>query len=78
MSHSRAAGNDFDGIALYEAMEAQRIQRGLSWRQVADQIWDQSSILNQRRHEHPISPATLTSIAVRGDCTCQHALFILR
>jgi hypothetical protein len=69
---------DFDGIALYEAMDAQRIHRGLSWRQVADQIWDQSAILNHRRRDHPISPSTLTGIKRRGDCTCQHALFILR
>jgi hypothetical protein len=70
--------NDFDAIALYEAMEAQRIDRGLSWRQVADQLWDQSRVLNERRDDHPISPSTLTGIAKRGDCTCQHALFILR
>jgi len=39
MSHARAAGNDFDTIANDEAMETQRIQRGLTWRQVASQIW---------------------------------------
>ena len=70
--------NHFDAIALYEAMAAQRIDRGLSWRQVADQIWDQSRALNKRRDDHPISASTLTGIAKRGDCTCQHALFILR
>ena len=68
----------FDAIALYEAMDAQRLQRGLSWRQVADQLWALSDDLNQRRQDHPISPSTLTGIARRGDCTCQHALFILR
>lgn len=78
MSHAGGEGNDFDAVALYEAMDAQRIDRGLSWRQVADQIWDQSDVLNRRRRDHPISPATLTGIAGRGDCTCQHALFILR
>jgi hypothetical protein len=78
VDQERIADIDFDAMALYDAMEAQRIQRGLTWRQLADQIWDQSSILNQRRHDHPISPSTLKGIAVRGDCTCQHALFILR
>jgi len=68
----------FDGIALYEAMDAERIERGFSWRQVADQIWAQSEQLNRRRRDHPISPSTLTGIARRRDCTCQHALFILR
>ena len=78
MSQTRAADSDFDAVALYEAMEAQRVRQGLSWRQVADQLWDQSAVLNRRRQDHPISPSTLTGIAGRGDCTCQHALFILR
>jgi hypothetical protein len=75
---TRAASNDFDAIALYEAMDTQRINRGLSWQRVADQIWDQSIVLNRQRRDHPISASTLTVIARRGDCTCQHALFILR
>jgi hypothetical protein len=73
-----AAARTFDATALYDAMEAQRIDRGLSWRQVADQLWAQSSLLNRKRNDHPISPGTLTGIARRRDCTCQHALFILR
>jgi hypothetical protein len=68
----------FDATALYAAMDARRIQDGLSWRQVADQIWDQSSVLNQRRNDHPISPSTLTGIATRRETSCQHALFMLR
>ena len=32
----------------------------------------------RRRHDHPISPATITDMARRGDTTCQHALFMLR
>src|SRR4051812_45802006 len=63
---------------MYEAMDRQRIDRGLSWRQVADQIWEQSAELNRRRAVHPISPSTMTGIARRGDTTCQHALFFLR
>jgi hypothetical protein len=70
--------NDFDALAMFAAMDAQRTQRGLSWRQVADEIWDQSILLNEERRDHPISPSTLTGIAKRGDTTCQHALFILR
>jgi hypothetical protein len=78
VSRARAATSDFDAIALYQAMDAQRIDRRLSWRKVADQIWDQSAVLNRQRNDHPISPSTLTGIARRGDCTCQHALFLLR
>jgi hypothetical protein len=63
---------------LYAAMDEQRRQRGLSWRQCADEIWDLSSELNERRRDHPISPATLTGMKLRGATSCQHALFILR
>jgi len=70
--------NDFDARALFEAMDAQRTARGLSWPQVARELWEQSSALNQRRQDHPISPSTLTGLEKRGDCTCQHALFVLR
>lgn len=77
-STSKDAATDFDGFALYAAMDAQRTNRGLSWRQVADEIWKQSSALNDRRKDHPISPSTLTGLGKRGDFTCQHALFVLR
>ena len=70
--------NQYDVRGLYAAMDAQRTERALSWRQVADEIWRLSAVLNERRNDHPISPSTLTGIAKRGDTTCQHALFILR
>jgi hypothetical protein len=70
--------NDFDALALYRTMDQQRVQRGLTWRQVADEIWGLSVDLNRRRADHPISPSTITGIAKRGDTTCQHALFFLR
>jgi len=73
------AAREFDARALYDAMDAQRVARGLSWRQVAHAIGEQSAVLNARRpRDHPISPSTLTGIAKRRDTTCQHALFILR
>src|SRR6185437_14863658 len=70
--------SDFDAFAMYAAMDAQRLERGLSWQKVAREIWEQSAALNLRRHDHPISPSTLTGVGKRGDCTCQHALFMLR
>ncbi|MGH7650714.1 MAG: hypothetical protein ACREMS_02625 [Gemmatimonadaceae bacterium] len=70
--------NDFDSRALYAAMDAQRTDRGLSWSQLAKELWDQSVVLNRRRDDHPISPATLTGIGKRANCSCQHALVILR
>jgi hypothetical protein len=69
---------DFDGLGLFQALDQKRAADGLSWRQVADQIWDLSAALNARRHDHPISPSTITGIAKRGGTSCQHALFFLR
>jgi hypothetical protein len=69
---------DFDALALFQAVDRERLARGLTWRQVADQVWEQSAELNRRLASHPISPSTITGIAKRGDTTCQHALFLLR
>ncbi|MGC2486817.1 MAG: hypothetical protein WA359_11310 [Acidimicrobiales bacterium] len=69
---------EFSVGELYDALDQQRNDRGLSWRQVADEIWDLSRELNGRRRDHPISPATLTGMKVRGATSCQHALFMLR
>src|ERR1700722_10543358 len=59
-------------------MEEQRLSRNLSWRQVADEIWDLSKELNSRRHDHPISPSTLSGMRERRETSCQHALFMFR
>jgi len=69
---------DFDVGAMYRAMDAERRRRDLSWRDVAKEMWAQSELLNARREDHPIAPSTLSGIAARGDCSCQHALFVLR
>jgi hypothetical protein len=68
----------FDVDALYRALDARRTELKLSWRGVADQLWELSSELNDRRRDHPISPSTLTSMAKNPRISCQHALFILR
>jgi hypothetical protein len=68
----------FDTPALHRALDARRAELGLSWRQVADQLWQLSSELNDRRRDHPISPATLTKMAATPRTSCQHALFMLR
>lgn len=69
---------DFDGFALFAALDAQRQERGLSWQGVADEIWLLSAALNDERRDHPISASTIRNIEKRGDTTCQHALFMLR
>jgi hypothetical protein len=70
--------HDFDIAALFQALDAQRVRRELSWGEVADQIWNLSSRLNAERNDHPISPATLTGMTKRMNTSCQHALFMLR
>ena len=69
---------DFDAKALFAALDARRMERGVSWSGVARDLWDLSSELNARRDDHPISPLTITGIAARDDTTCQHALVMLR
>jgi hypothetical protein len=68
----------FDVAALYSALDAQRNERGLSWSQVANELWQLSAELNDRRRDHPISPSTLTNMAKKPRISCQHALFMLR
>jgi hypothetical protein len=69
---------EFDANALFASLDAQRLSRGLSWQQVAGQIWGLSAALNNRRHDHPIATSTITRMRWGGDSSCQHALFFLR
>ena len=69
---------DFDVIALFDAMDARRVERGLSWQGTAEELWSLSAELNRRRNDHPISPSTLTGMRKRRATSCQHALFVLR
>jgi hypothetical protein len=79
MKPARGDSVAFDALAMLSAMDRKRTDRALTWRQVADEIWALSPVLNPRRPtDHPISPSTITGIAKRGDTTCQHALFFLR
>jgi hypothetical protein len=68
----------FDVAALYAALDTRRAELRLTWKQVADELWDLSAELNDKRHDHPISPSTLTNMAKNPRTSCQHALFMLR
>lgn len=68
----------FDIAALYAALDNKGTEMGLSWNGVAAQLWELSSELNDRRRDHPISPATLTNMAMNPRTSCQHALVMLR
>jgi len=74
---------EFDGKALYAALDAKRQAEGLSWTGAATAIWEMAHVLNTARDarkltNHPISPSTLRSLGDRGNTSCQHALFYLR
>jgi hypothetical protein len=69
---------DFGAGGLYDALDRQRLERDLSWRQVAEAIWEQSRDLNARRNDHPIAVETITGMRRRNNISCQHALFMLR
>jgi hypothetical protein len=59
------------------AMDAHRVERGLSWQGVAKEMWSMSADLNARDGSHPISPSTPTAVAKGHNTTCQHALRML-
>jgi len=66
----------FDLQAFFGAVDARRRDEQLSWPALAAAIWEQSHLLNERRNDHPISPATIRKLA--EGVSCQHALFVLR
>ena len=55
MPPTRNVQVDFDIAALFDALDAQRRNRALSWQGVAQELWDQSAELNAQRDDHPIS-----------------------
>src|ERR1700722_11376656 len=69
---------EFDLQAFFEAVDARRRAQRLSWPALAIAIWEQSRVLNDRRNDHPISPATIRKLAEGRGLSCQHALFVLR
>ena len=66
----------FDTQAFFAAVDARRRDQQLSWPRLATVIWEQSRVLNARRNDHPISPATIRKLS--EGMSCQHALFVLR
>ena len=69
----------FDCDALFNALDAQRRDRGLGWYELADELWRQSSELNrQRKGDHPLCGGAVQRLQERGATSCQYALFMLR
>ncbi len=75
--------NDFDGKALFAALDGKRQAEHLTWTELANSIWDLATDLNAARNahgmpNHPISVSTIKNLDKMGACSCQHALFYLR
>ena len=66
----------FDIQRFFAVVDARRRDEQLSWPALAAAIWEKSRVLNERRKDHPISPATIRKLA--QGVSCQHALFVLR
>lgn len=69
---------EFDLHAFFEAVDQRRRESQLSWPALATVIWEQTRALNDRRDDHPISPATIRNMADGRGLSCQHSLFLLR
>jgi hypothetical protein len=75
----RIPDTDFDIAALHIAIDAQRIERGLSWKAVALEI----NRSGERVGPHPISPSTISGLknkrwGVEGDGVLQMLLWLDR
>jgi hypothetical protein len=68
----------FDGDALIRALDDQRVECGLGWTSLAEELWQQSSDLNAELSDHSMCPGALVRTAKRGTMSCQYALIILR
>jgi hypothetical protein len=68
----------FDCGALFSALDAQRRDRGLGWRALTDELWEQSSELNAQLSDHPLCGGAILRLPKRGAISCQYAMFMLR
>src|SRR5215510_5525934 len=70
---------DFNVVALHAALDAQRTERGMSWRAVALEV----NRADERFGIHPISPSTISGLknkrwGVEGDGVLQMLLWLDR
>ena len=68
----------FDCVGLFDALDAQRQDRGLEWYPLAAEFWEQSYELNDPQTDHPLCGGAIQRLPERGATSCQYALFILR
>jgi hypothetical protein len=69
----------FDYGAMFDALDARRVEHGLDWNELAGTLWGQSADLNARLADNCLCPGALVRNAKRrGPMSCQYALVILR
>ena len=78
-THLRVPDADFDIAALHSALDAQRIELGMSWKAVAQEV----NRTHERYGVHPISPSTISGLknqrwGVEGDGVLQMLLWLDR
>ena len=75
---TRTALPTFDFDAFTAALDGRRRERGLSWFELADELWAQSADLNAELGDHALCGGAVSRLPTRGDTSCQYALFMLR
>ena len=75
---SRRGHPVFDCDALYGALDERRRADGLSWFELADELWELSADLNAERDDHPLCGGAVSRLRQRGATSCQYGLFMLR
>jgi hypothetical protein len=70
----------FDSIALWHAMDAQRVERGLTWNGVTRELREVESGLAARlgKRNHPIAASTMAKLEMGAEPGCHFALGYLR
>lgn len=70
----------FDSAAMFAAIEQVKVERSLSWAEVASEMWAEAEGLHASvdGHQHPIAVGTITRLRDGTDTSCQHALLMLR
>jgi hypothetical protein len=68
----------FDGEAFIQTLDERRQERGLTWTRLADELWMQSSELNERLGGDALCPGALYRTSLRKTMSCQYALPLLR
>jgi len=68
----------FDHAAVMAALDRQRIDRGLTWPALAEELHEQSSHLNAQLDGPGMCSGALVRTAKRDSMSCQYAMTLLR